>query len=180
MSDPTDLEIPGHVTLAQGEGGLPKVVVETAWSNAEIYLHGAHVTGFQKKGEPPLLFMSAASEFAPGKPIRGGIPVIFPWFGAREGSPAHGSARITAWELKETALLPNGAVELRKMYARREARGQGLGRRLLERALAYARGVQAKLEDEGDNFIAPKMVPPGKEAKTADESKDSSKDGKKK
>ena len=47
-------------------------------------------------------------------------------------------------------------------------------------ALAYARGVQAKLEDEGDNFIAPKMVPPGKEAKTADESKDSSKDGKKK
>ena len=113
MSDPPDLEIPGHVTLAQGEGGLPKVVVETAWSNAEIYLHGAHVTGFQKKGEPPLLFMSAASEFAPGKPIRGGIPVIFPWFGAREGSPAHGSARITAWELKETALLPNGAVELR-------------------------------------------------------------------
>lgn len=113
MSDPTDWEIPGHVTLARGEGGLPKAVVETAWSTAEIYLHGAHVTGFQKKSEPPLLFVSAASEFAPGKPIRGGVPVIFPWFGAREGSPAHGSARITAWELKETALLPNGAVELR-------------------------------------------------------------------
>lgn len=106
-------EIPGHVTLAQGEGGLPKVVVETAWSNAEIYLHGAHVTGFQKKGEPPLLFMSAASEFTAGKPIRGGVPVIFPWFGAREGLPAHGFARITAWDLTETARLPNGAVELR-------------------------------------------------------------------
>jgi putative acetyltransferase len=36
--------------------------------------------------------------------------------------------------------MANGALELRKMYARREARGQGLGRRLLERALAYARG----------------------------------------
>lgn len=36
--------------------------------------------------------------------------------------------------------MANGALELRKMYARREARGQGLGQRLLERALAFARG----------------------------------------
>lgn len=113
MSDPKNLEIPGHVSLAIGEGGLPKVVVETAWSRAEIYLHGAHVTGFQKKGEPPLLFMSAASDFACDKPIRGGVPVIFPWFGGREGLPAHGFARITAWELEEASPLPDGAVRLR-------------------------------------------------------------------
>ncbi len=112
MNDPRISEIPGHLSLAQGEGGLPKVVVETAWSRAEIYLHGAHVTGFQKKGEPPLLFMSAASEFAADKPIRGGVPVIFPWFGPRDGLPGHGFARTVAWELKETSLLPNGAVTL--------------------------------------------------------------------
>ncbi|HEX4942970.1 MAG TPA: GNAT family N-acetyltransferase [Usitatibacteraceae bacterium] len=35
--------------------------------------------------------------------------------------------------------MAGGAVELRKMYARREARGQGIGRRLLDRALAVAR-----------------------------------------
>jgi D-hexose-6-phosphate mutarotase len=113
MSDPKNWEIPGHVSLTTGEGGLPKVVVETPCSSAEIYLHGAHVTGFQKKGEPPLLFMSAASEFTAGKAIRGGVPVIFPWFGAREGLPFHAFARITTWELKETSLLPNGAVRLR-------------------------------------------------------------------
>ena len=96
-----------------GEGGLPKVVVETAWSRAEIYLNGAHVTGFQKNDEPPLLFMSAASEFAPGKAIRGGVPIIFPWFGGREGFPAHGFARTIAWELKETSQFPDGAVRLR-------------------------------------------------------------------
>jgi len=33
----------------------------------------------------------------------------------------------------------DGRVELRKMYVRRERRGQGLGRRLLDRALAWAR-----------------------------------------
>ena len=107
------LEIPGHVSLAAGHGGLPKVSIETPWSSAEIYLHGAHVTGFRKNGEAPLLFMSGASEFAAGKPIRGGVPIIFPWFGPREGMPAHGFARTAAWDLKETSLLPDGAVSLR-------------------------------------------------------------------
>lgn len=35
--------------------------------------------------------------------------------------------------------LPEGRVELRKMYVRAEWRGRGLGRRLLERAIAWAR-----------------------------------------
>ncbi|MCX8496203.1 MAG: D-hexose-6-phosphate mutarotase [Akkermansiaceae bacterium] len=106
------LEIPGHLTLTTGEGGLPKIRIESAFSRAEIYLHGAHVSHFQKHGEPPLLFMSAASEFAAGKPIRGGVPVIFPWFGPRDGYPAHGFARTTEWELVTTALLPNEAFQL--------------------------------------------------------------------
>ena len=42
-----------------GKGGLPLVRVTTPWSTAEIYLNGAHVTHFQKNGEPPLIFMSA-------------------------------------------------------------------------------------------------------------------------
>jgi D-hexose-6-phosphate mutarotase len=50
---------------------------------------------------PPLLFMSPASQFAVGKAIRGGVPIIFPWFGAREGFPSHGFARVTEWELEE-------------------------------------------------------------------------------
>lgn len=113
MSDLQRFEIPGHVSLAKGEGGLMKILVETDASHAEIYLHGAHVTRFQKKGEEPLLFMSAASDFAADKPIRGGVPLIFPWFGPREGLPAHGFARTVEWDLKETSLLPDGSVSLR-------------------------------------------------------------------
>lgn len=105
-------EIPGRVTVFSGEGGLPAIRVETETSLAEIYPHGAHVTAFQKKGESPLLFMSAASDFEPGKPIRGGVPVIYPWFGGREGHPAHGTARITDWDLTESSVLPDGAVRL--------------------------------------------------------------------
>jgi glucose-6-phosphate 1-epimerase len=113
MSATRPLEIPGQVTLAVGHGGLQKVLVETPWSHAEVYLHGAHVSHFSKKGEAPLLFLSASSEFTSQRAIRGGVPIIFPWFGSREGAPAHGLARTALWELSATTRFPNGAVRLR-------------------------------------------------------------------
>jgi glucose-6-phosphate 1-epimerase len=112
MIDLRRWEIPGHVSLVEGNGGLAKFVIQTATSEAEIYLHGAHVTRFQKKGEQPILFVSAASEFTLDKPIRGGVPLIFPWFGPREGLPAHGLARTGEWTLAATSRLPAGAVSL--------------------------------------------------------------------
>ena len=105
-------EIPGRVAVVSGNGGLPKVVVTAKSSTAEIYLHGAHVTHFQKKGEPPLIFMSAKSFFAPGKAIRGGVPICYPWFGNRDGGPSHGFARITEWELVQTSATAEGAVKI--------------------------------------------------------------------
>jgi glucose-6-phosphate 1-epimerase len=106
-------EIPGRVTLLEGNGELPKIEVTTDWSTAEIYLHGAHITDFKKKGEPPLLFTSQFSRYKEGAAIRGGVPIIFPWFGAREGEPSHGFARISPWELHEATALPKGGVTLR-------------------------------------------------------------------
>ena len=82
-------------------------------SMAEIYLHGAHVTGFQKNGGPPLLFLSRLSRFAAGSAIRGGVPICFPWFGQRAGESAHGFARITAWKLAETSAGQDGTVTVR-------------------------------------------------------------------
>lgn len=106
-------EIPERVTVARGNGGLAKINIQTGRSTAEMYLHGAHITGFQKNGEPPLLFLSRASEFAVSKPIRGGIPICFPWFGPREGDVAHGFARILPWDLVETSAAQDGAVTIR-------------------------------------------------------------------
>ena len=106
-------EIAGRVEITNGHGQLPLVRIRTPWSTAEIYLLGAHVAGFQKNGEPPLLFMSAKSYFANGKPIRGGVPVCYPWFGPRGSEPAHGLARILAWELAETSAAPDGRVTVR-------------------------------------------------------------------
>jgi D-hexose-6-phosphate mutarotase len=105
-------KIPGRVNFAAGNGGLPKINITTKFSTAEIYLHGAHVTHFQKNGEPLLLFMSARSHFAAGQPIRGGVPICFPWFGNRDGGPSHGFARTVEWQLVKTDVAPDGAVTL--------------------------------------------------------------------
>jgi glucose-6-phosphate 1-epimerase len=106
-------EIAQCVTIIEGGGDLPKISVKTASSTAEIYLHGAQVTRFQKNGEPPLLFISRRSQFAVGKAMRGGVPIVFPWFGAREGFPDHGFARVTEWEWEDSFAAPDGSVTLR-------------------------------------------------------------------
>ncbi len=103
----------GRVTFLDGQSELPMLEVSTPWSTAEIYLHGAHVTNFTRRGEAPLLFMSRFSRFEPEQPIRGGIPIVFPWFGPREGLPQHGFARLKAWEVKEVSPAANGSVSVR-------------------------------------------------------------------
>ncbi len=107
------LEIPGRVLFSEGNADLPKLEIKTPWSAAEIYLHGAQITHFQPSGQPPVLFMSQLSRFAEGIPIRGGIPIIFPWFGPREGESSHGFARTQSWDVREVSQSTSGQVVLR-------------------------------------------------------------------
>lgn len=49
-----------------------------------------------------MLYLSPQALLAPGKPIRGGIPVCWPWFNAHPtdaAKPMHGIARILPWQL---------------------------------------------------------------------------------
>jgi len=94
--------LPPSVRLEPGQGGLPVVRVTSLGSTAEIYLHGAHVTSWVPAGQQPVVWLSAASRFDAGSAIRGGVPICFPWFGARAGhpgAPQHGFARLSDWEL---------------------------------------------------------------------------------
>ncbi|MBV8143330.1 MAG: D-hexose-6-phosphate mutarotase [Verrucomicrobia bacterium] len=118
-------EIPERVAIVRGGGDLPKLSVRTNWSTAEIYLLGAHVTEFQKNGEPPLLFLSQASHFAAGKAIRGGVPIVFPWFGPREGRSQHGFARVTEWEWEGSSAGLDGTVTVRFGLPEDAARADG-------------------------------------------------------
>ena len=72
-------------------------------SSADVYLNGAHVTSWIPAGGKEVLFMGKTASFAPGDPIRGGIPVVFPQFANTGPLPQHGFARKTEWQLAETA-----------------------------------------------------------------------------
>lgn len=82
-----------------GKSNLPFVKLQHACGDsAEIYLHGAHVTSWQSGGQEQL-FVSEQSYFAAGKAIRGGVPIIFPQFGAFGPGAKHGFARNNSWQL---------------------------------------------------------------------------------
>jgi len=101
------------VVVEAGAGGLERVRVESAGAEAHIYLQGATVTHFQPRGAAPVLFLSNRATWASGRAIRGGIPLIFPWFGAHgtnAKAPTHGFARTSTWRLVDSRPGPDGAV----------------------------------------------------------------------
>lgn len=91
---------PAGVRFESGPGGLPVAVIASPHATATVALQGAHVLSFQPTDQRPILWLSAQSHFVAGKPIRGGIPICWPWFGPHPsdgGKPAHGFARTQTW-----------------------------------------------------------------------------------
>jgi glucose-6-phosphate 1-epimerase len=108
----TRFGIPGALRFADTPSGLIRAIISGPQADATLYLQGAHVTEWTPRGQHPVLFTSSRSRFEPGIPIRGGIPIVFPWFGPRTGASMHGFARNLPWTLESAALRPDGAVEL--------------------------------------------------------------------
>jgi D-hexose-6-phosphate mutarotase len=105
-----------------GPGALTVARIATPDADASIALHGGHVLSFQPRGEKPVLWVSGQSQYAGDKPIRGGIPLCWPWFGPHPtdpGKPAHGFARTSAWTVlgSEAAQLHLGLTDSERTRA---------------------------------------------------------------
>jgi glucose-6-phosphate 1-epimerase len=107
--------ISGVLDFIKTEHGMVKAAISLDGVTGELYLQGAQVTAWQPRGERPVLFASPNSAFAPGRAIRGGIPIIFPWFGPSRHAPAapqHGFARTAAWHLDGVETAGSGSLTL--------------------------------------------------------------------
>ncbi len=107
------LEIPGIAQIVEGNGGLLKVRVTTAEAAGEVYLLGANVTSWTPAGREDALFLSTQSRWEEGRAIRGGVPLCFPWFGAKADdpkAPAHGFVRTKSWQLESIAQDGDGVT----------------------------------------------------------------------
>lgn len=101
-------ESKGAARFEHGGGEFTRLVLTTPAGEAHVYPYGAHVTHYQPRGgasggKAPVLFLSEKSFFTHGRPIRGGVPIIFPWFGPRASdpqAPLHGFARIRDWDVE--------------------------------------------------------------------------------
>jgi len=77
--------------------GLKALRLRASGSEALVYLQGAHLASFRTSEHGELLWLSERALYAPGKALRGGVPICFPWFGphpSQSDAPAHGFARI--------------------------------------------------------------------------------------
>jgi glucose-6-phosphate 1-epimerase len=100
--------------FAEHPSGLMMGLIKTPLCEARFFLQGAHVAHFHPTHtQRPILFMSEAAVYEPGRPIRGGIPICFPWFSShptQPALPAHGWARTSAWQVTSTRFSNNQLV----------------------------------------------------------------------
>jgi glucose-6-phosphate 1-epimerase len=112
-------QLPGITIECQKE--LIAIGVRNKAAKAEVFLQGAQVAKYQRHDEPPMLWLSANNEYKEGLPLRGGIPICWPWFGNLfwnlesirnqfepsliEHAPAHGFIRNKQWQINEI-LIP--------------------------------------------------------------------------
>ncbi|GGC72709.1 D-hexose-6-phosphate mutarotase [Marinobacter halophilus] len=79
---------------------------------ATVFLQGAHLSHFSPRDQNNWLWLSELAKFQPGRAIRGGVPVCWPWFGDPAKNPpeirkrtlspcAHGFARTAVWHFED-------------------------------------------------------------------------------
>lgn len=110
-----EFSIPDIVDFSENDDGVIFVNIHNSYASAQIALQGAHVTAFQPHNDKAVLWMSQQAVFKPGKAIRGGIPVCWPWFANHptdSDKPAHGFARIFEWTLERVTQLETGETRI--------------------------------------------------------------------
>jgi D-hexose-6-phosphate mutarotase len=113
-----------HLRFREMPGGLTVAEVGNSQATATIAVQGAHLMTWAPRREPPVIWLSRAAAFTPGKSIRGGVPICWPWFGPHATEPkfpGHGFARTVPWEVVETQGLRDGRTRLVLRLASSEA-----------------------------------------------------------
>jgi D-hexose-6-phosphate mutarotase len=111
----TQFGIPGQLSFRDDASGLVIAEIGNPQATASLCLQGAHLMTWQPRSQAaPVIWLSRDARLAPGKSIRGGVPVCWPWFGvhADPGFPAHGYARTVPWQVIESGTEPDGATRL--------------------------------------------------------------------
>ncbi|HYF59080.1 MAG TPA: D-hexose-6-phosphate mutarotase [Burkholderiaceae bacterium] len=95
--------------------GLETLLIDTAYARCEIALFGAQVLSFVPRDDGRDLLWCSDAKLAPGRPVRGGVPVCWPWFAKQDRPPdavQHGFVRRMTWRLATCAERLDGRVRV--------------------------------------------------------------------
>lgn len=112
MSHPVHPDLlPAGVRAIELAPGVPGLAFTHPAFNASLSLYGGQLLGFTPHGGQPLFYLSPAAMLQPGKAIRGGVPLCWPWFGKHDSDaslPQHGVARTAQWTVNAVARSEHG------------------------------------------------------------------------
>lgn len=111
----SQFSLPQHIFFAAGPGGITQAHINNEHATASVSLLGGQLLTFRPNGEQPLLWMSQLAKYEVGEAIRGGVPVIFPWFGPHPERPdlgAHGLVRDQLWRVVGSEATESGETKL--------------------------------------------------------------------
>ncbi len=92
---------------------FPYLDVSNCNASVKVAQNGAQVFGFDRVGEAPVLWVSPSATYEMGRPLIGGMPVCWPWFGippTDASLPRNGFAKVMAWELEDFAETGKGVT----------------------------------------------------------------------
>lgn len=101
---------------------LPCYVLSCGQAKAVISSYGAHLLSYQPKAGTEVIYLSPEAEWRNNSPIRGGVPLCWPWFGPaatelnpeQQKLPNHGVVRTELWQLVQKSIADNSvSIEFR-------------------------------------------------------------------
>lgn len=106
-----------QIKISANPEGVAIIELNNRYAKVEVSTYGGQVLSFKPHAsDDDVLFLSDKAIFAPGKAIRGGSPICWPWFGddmTGFGRPSHGFARNQDWKLTEAWVDGDDAISAR-------------------------------------------------------------------
>ena len=104
---------------------LLAININNQQAEATVLLQGAQLSHYQRHGQQPLIWCSDSCDYQEGQPLRGGIPICWPWFGdlsrnseliqqqiTANEAPVHGFVRNKQWQLTRISTDDPGQTEI--------------------------------------------------------------------
>lgn len=102
---------------------LVMIDITNDFGSARLTPYGGTLLSYVPKDGVDTLWLSDTAVYDGSKPVRGGVPVCWPWFGAYDATAmgahprdkdkkSHGFARYEQWELESVSDQPGGATQV--------------------------------------------------------------------